>query len=204
MPGVIFELRSSADGRLLIEYVSEAVKDYVGVDADTLIISQQDAVPFLHPDDVELIRAKVAEGIRSMQPITVEFRLVGPTQVHHPFAASSVALEEDGGVLLSGVAIDIGDLKRTETMLRASQAQLNAVFDNFPFECWTIDLQGRFVLQNPLSQARWGDRQGKNISECELPQEILEDWKKDVDLAIKSVGGHGVPDVIHASLMPWE
>ena len=26
---------------------------------------------------------------------------------------------------------------------------------------------------------------------------------KDVDLAIKSVGGHGVPDVIHASLMPW-
>jgi hypothetical protein len=29
---------------------------------------------------------------------------------------------------------------------------------------------------------------------------------KDVDLAIKSVGGlpGGVPDVIHASLMPWE
>jgi len=26
---------------------------------------------------------------------------------------------------------------------------------------------------------------------------------KDVDLAIKSVGGQGVPDVIHASLMPW-
>jgi hypothetical protein len=26
---------------------------------------------------------------------------------------------------------------------------------------------------------------------------------KDVDLAIKSVGGKGVPDVIHASLMPW-
>ena len=26
---------------------------------------------------------------------------------------------------------------------------------------------------------------------------------KDVDMAIKSVGGHGVPNVIHASLMPW-
>jgi threonine dehydrogenase-like Zn-dependent dehydrogenase len=26
---------------------------------------------------------------------------------------------------------------------------------------------------------------------------------KDVDLAIKSVGGKGLPDVIHASLMPW-
>jgi threonine dehydrogenase-like Zn-dependent dehydrogenase len=27
---------------------------------------------------------------------------------------------------------------------------------------------------------------------------------KDVDLAIKSIGGNGIPDVIHASLMPWK
>jgi threonine dehydrogenase-like Zn-dependent dehydrogenase len=26
----------------------------------------------------------------------------------------------------------------------------------------------------------------------------------DVDLAIRSVGGQGAPDVIHASLMPWQ
>jgi hypothetical protein len=27
---------------------------------------------------------------------------------------------------------------------------------------------------------------------------------KEVDLAIKSVGGQGAPDVIHVSVMPWK
>ena len=58
---------------------------------------------------------------------------------------------------------------------------------------------------------------GHSFKACELalaqfaskrfPLELVTTHKfglKDVDLAIKSVGGHGVPDVIHASLMPWE
>ncbi len=184
MPGVIYEVRVVSDGRLLIEYVSEAVKDYLGIDADTLILSHQDAVPYLHPDDLELVRSKVAEATQTLQPMALEFRLVGPKQIHHLYAASSVALSEDGSVLISGVAIDIGDLKRTETMLRASQAQLNAVFDNFPFECWTLDLQGCYVLQNPASRARWGMQAGKTISALSLPREVLEDWQADIDKAI--------------------
>jgi hypothetical protein len=36
--------------------------------------------------------------------------------------------------------------------------------------------------------------------ECAAPRRF---GLKDVDTAIKSVGGQGVPDVIHASLMPW-
>jgi hypothetical protein len=57
---------------------------------------------------------------------------------------------------------------------------------------------------------------GHSYKACELalaqlaskrfPLELVTTHKfglHDVDLGIRSVGGDGVPDVIHASLMPW-
>jgi two-component system cell cycle sensor histidine kinase/response regulator CckA len=118
-----------------------------------------------------------------MRPIALEFRLRNGDAVHQMYGAMSVALT-DGSVVLSGVAIDIGDLKRAENKLRASQAQFHAVFDNFPFECWALDLEGNFVLQNPLSEKRWGSLLSENVSAIDLPEEILSDWHVDIEKAV--------------------
>ena len=79
-----------------------------------------------------------------------------------------------------------------------------AEFPNFPIGKVTV----KFIT---LKSAR-----GHSYRACELALQQLASKRfaldkvtthrfplKDVDLAIKSVGGHGVPDVIHASLMPW-
>jgi threonine dehydrogenase-like Zn-dependent dehydrogenase len=77
-------------------------------------------------------------------------------------------------------------------------------FPDFPLEKMTV----KFVT---IKSAR-----GHSYKACELALEQLASRRfpldkitthrfalKDVDIAIKSVGGEGVPDVIHASLMPW-
>jgi threonine dehydrogenase-like Zn-dependent dehydrogenase len=79
-----------------------------------------------------------------------------------------------------------------------------AAFPNFPLEKFTV----KFIT---MKSAR-----GHSFRACELalaqlaskrfPLEKITTHRfglKDVDLAIRSVGGKGVPDVIHASLMPW-
>jgi threonine dehydrogenase-like Zn-dependent dehydrogenase len=79
-----------------------------------------------------------------------------------------------------------------------------AEFPNFPIGRLTV----KFMT---VKSAR-----GHSYKACELALQQLASKRfplekitthrfglKDVDLAIKSVGGHGVPDVIHASLMPW-
>jgi threonine dehydrogenase-like Zn-dependent dehydrogenase len=78
-------------------------------------------------------------------------------------------------------------------------------FPNFPIARVTV----KFIT---IKSAR-----GHSFRACELalaqlashrfPLEMVTTHKfglKDVDLAIRSVGGEGVKDVIHASLMPWE
>jgi threonine dehydrogenase-like Zn-dependent dehydrogenase len=80
-------------------------------------------------------------------------------------------------------------------------------FPNFPLEKVTI----KWIT---IKSAR-----GHSYKACELALEQLASKRfpldlvtthrfglKDVDLAIRSVGNQagGVPDVIHASLMPWE
>ncbi len=79
-----------------------------------------------------------------------------------------------------------------------------AAFPDFPIGRMTV----KFIT---LKSAR-----GHSYRACELALEQLASRRfplelvtthrfglADVDLAIRSVGGHGVPDVIHASLMPW-
>jgi threonine dehydrogenase-like Zn-dependent dehydrogenase len=80
-----------------------------------------------------------------------------------------------------------------------------AEFPNFPVGKITV----KFIT---IKSAR-----GHSYKACELALEQLASKRfpleritthrfglKDVDLAIKSVGGSGVADVIHASLMPWK
>jgi threonine dehydrogenase-like Zn-dependent dehydrogenase len=77
-------------------------------------------------------------------------------------------------------------------------------FPNFPIGRVTV----KYIT---IKSAR-----GHSFKACELaleqlaskrfPLELVTTHKfglKDVDLAIRSVGGQGLPDVIHASLMPW-
>lgn len=183
MPGMIYELVQGPDG-LVFRYVSEAIKSYSGIDADTLMQhGGPGALSLLHPDDVATVSEKVEEAVRTLQPGSMEFRLVNGDEVHHMYTAMSVAEADDGQVVLSGVAIDIGDLKRAEVKLRASQAQFHAVFDNFPFECWALDLEGNFVLQNPVSEKRWGPLLSEAESADHLPEETLAEWRLDIKKA---------------------
>ena len=113
-----------------------------------------------------------------------------------------VVLDCTAGAGTMPVLLGVDALKRKAGTI-VVQGEL-AEFPNFPLAKITL----KFVT---IKSAR-----GHSYKACELALEQLASRRfplekitthtfglKDVDLAIKSVGGHGVPDVIHASLMPW-
>jgi threonine dehydrogenase-like Zn-dependent dehydrogenase len=116
-----------------------------------------------------------------------------------------VSLDCTAGAGTIPILLGIEALKRKAGIIVA-QGELPA-FPNFPLEKFTV----KFIT---MKSAR-----GHSYRACELalaqiaskrfPLEKITTHKfglKDVDLAIRSVGAKpgGKPDVIHASLMPWE
>ena len=114
-----------------------------------------------------------------------------------------VVLDCTAGAGTAPVLLGIEALKRKAGTM-VVQGEM-AQFPNFPIGRMTL----KFIT---LKSAR-----GHSYKSCELALEQLASKRfplekitthrfglKDVDLAIKSVGGHGVPDVIHASLLPWQ
>lgn len=114
-----------------------------------------------------------------------------------------VVLDCTAGAGPAPVLLGIEALKRKAGVM-VVQGEM-AEFPNFPIGKMTV----KYVT---VRSAR-----GHSFRACELalqqlaskrfPLELITTHRfglKDVDLAIRSVGGQGVPDVIHASLMPWE
>lgn len=113
-----------------------------------------------------------------------------------------VALDCTAGAGTIPILLGIEALKRKAGIIVA-QGELKE-FPNFPLEKFTV----KFIT---MKSAR-----GHSYRACELaleqiasrrfPLELVTTHRfglNDVDKAIKAVGGEGVPDVIHASLMPW-
>jgi threonine dehydrogenase-like Zn-dependent dehydrogenase len=114
-----------------------------------------------------------------------------------------VVLDCSAGAGTMPILLGIDALKRKAGTI-VVQGEM-AEFPNFPLGKMTV----KFIT---VKSAR-----GHSYKACELalaqlaskrfPLELITTHRfglKDVDLAIKSVGGQGVKDVIHASLMPWE
>ena len=114
-----------------------------------------------------------------------------------------VALDCTAGAGTTPILLGVDALKRKGGTI-VVQGEMKE-FPNFPLEKVTV----KFVT---IKSAR-----GHSYKACELALQQLASHRfplekvtthkfglKDVDLAIRSVGGQGVPDVIHASLMPWQ
>jgi threonine dehydrogenase-like Zn-dependent dehydrogenase len=113
-----------------------------------------------------------------------------------------VALDCTAGAGTTPILLGVDALKRKGGTI-VVQGEMKE-FPNFPLEKVTV----KFIT---IKSAR-----GHSYQACELALQQLASKRfplekvtthtfglKDVDLAIRSVGGNGVPDVIHASLMPW-
>lgn len=71
-----------------------------------------------------------------------------------------------------GVSTDVTSRHVAERALREQEALLRAAFDNFPYEFWAMDADGRYTMQNAACRAAWGSLLGKTVDDLDLDEEL--------------------------------
>ncbi|MBO9679587.1 MAG: EAL domain-containing protein [Acidovorax sp.] len=115
IPGYIYQYRIHPDGLAEVPYISEAVRDLMGVEPAQAMRDYTVMTQRVLPEDQVRLRRFTGAALREMQPWQCEYRVRLPDGTLRWHMASVVPHREpDGSVLSHGFTMDITDRKRAE------------------------------------------------------------------------------------------
>ena len=124
IPGAVYQFLIRPDGYYEIPYMSESGEALFEKPMTELTDSQL-LFKDIHPGDIHSFLASIENAGNKALPWSQEFRLVRPGgRIKWIRGSSSPRKLPDGGILYSGVLLDITDRKRIEFELEKYQAEL--------------------------------------------------------------------------------
>lgn len=115
IPGYIYQYRFHPDGVAEVPYISEAVRELMGVEPAQAMHDYTIMTDRVVPEDRGVLRRFTGASLRDMQPWQCEYRVQMPDGSLRWHMASVVPHREpDGSVLSHGFTMDITDRKRAE------------------------------------------------------------------------------------------
>ncbi|MEC7816744.1 MAG: EAL domain-containing protein [Pseudomonadota bacterium] len=178
-PGVIFQFRMYADGRVCFPFISRKVEDMFGLPVETLRPDARALLDLIADDDKAAFFKQVQLSRRDMSPFETDFRAIKKDGSVAWIEARSVpAMLADQSTVWHGYFYDVTDRKRSETEIE----QL-AFYDPL------TALPNRRLLRDRLAQALSGSN--RDSEHGALVFIDLDNFKD-----INDTAGHPVGDIL--------
>jgi len=71
----------------------------------------------------------------------------------------------------------VAELQKIEARLIEKETQLRTIVENFPFDVFAIDTNGRYIMQNAACQQHWGNIIGKRPKDIGVDKETQKLWE---------------------------
>uniref|UniRef100_C6E835 PAS/PAC sensor signal transduction histidine kinase n=1 Tax=Geobacter sp. (strain M21) TaxID=443144 RepID=C6E835_GEOSM len=123
VPVVLFQYQKHNDGRHSFPYVSETLTQIFHLGPCEATTEASDFFSLLHPDDIGIVTASIADSAANLSLWQQEFRIVIERE-HWIEAAATPVMINDGSCLWSGYAREINERKVLEQDLREVQEDL--------------------------------------------------------------------------------
>ena len=156
IPGNIYTVVQSLDGRVWFEYMSAAIEEIHELSAVDILHDASLLLRCTHPDDVAAYQAAVAESAETMTLFKHEWRIITPSgKLKWLQGNSRPKRRENGDIAWYGIVMDVSEAKRDEAVrkqveaaLEAQQLRLYQVIDAVPSAIFVKDREGRYLMAN--------------------------------------------------------
>ena len=145
IPGSLFRKIQHPGGQVTYPFLSTGTADLLEVDMNRLARKPELIVQHVHPYDRALYETAYARSAETMEPLTMEYRRVVPSDKEKWVRTiARPHRTDDGSVVWDGVALDISERKRAEEDLR----RLAAAIEELDVYFGLYDAEDRLVLCN--------------------------------------------------------
>ena len=139
-------------------YMSNEHYRILGIEPVGKLITLDDFLQIVHPDDREAVAHGHAESIRTGKPYFMEHRILWPGDEERLIRErGTIELGRDGKpAVMHGITQDITEQKRMESALQSSEARFRSIFENTTVGVSITDKNFNYVSTNKAYQKMIG------------------------------------------------
>ncbi len=149
IPGIVFERRRRGDGTFFYTYISDGIRDLVGVEPAEIFRDARVLQEATHPDDREPWLARMRAAADAQVEYHGEHRLVHRSGAIKWVRYAARPREVEGETVFDGVLIEITDEKQAQLAREASDRRLRAFMDNVLDVVSLLDADGTIRYESP-------------------------------------------------------
>ncbi|MBW4464797.1 MAG: PAS domain S-box protein [Pegethrix bostrychoides GSE-TBD4-15B] len=196
VPGVAYRYLLRADGQQQITYISPRCGEILEMEAELLLSDWVAFWRLIYPDDQSQLRQKMQGSIQTLQPWSLDFRILTPSGLLKWIRAfAQPDLQLNGDVVWDGLMMDITESKRAVTALQASEAKLRSVLENTPSLNILIDRHGTTLFINRSLSGR----ATTTLIGCHLTDYLMPQSPQQLESALKAAFEQGESSRFEAS-----
>ncbi|MEG4393037.1 EAL domain-containing protein [Microcoleus sp. BROC3] len=150
IPGSVYRTVLHPDGTMSMPYISPGVREVTGIAAEEVISRPELLTEIIHPDDKSSCDSSVAASRASLLPCDRQYRIVLRSgEVKWVQDSARFSKNENGDIIVDGVALDISDRKEAESALRQSEQRFRSLIENATDITIILDAEGIFRYISP-------------------------------------------------------
>jgi len=145
VPGVYFHLEINQEGEPSFPFISEKIKDLLGVEAHDVMKDASIAMGAVFVEDLERVYESLEVSSKHLNPLYIEYRVKGPNGKQKWVSTKAIPEKrQDGSTIWYGIFEDVTLRKESEERLRMVSAAVEVSSDFILM----INLEGKGVYHN--------------------------------------------------------